>query len=142
MGCRPDNIKACLEDLSAEFQHLDNHELTETIFLIFPDHFAGFNEFLAVAEDADQFLVKENYEGIYQLASFHPLYLFEGSPVDDAANYTNRSPFPMLHILREDSITKVLKGFDHPENIPDNNIDFTRKKGLKYMELLLAACMG
>ena len=98
-------------------------------------------QYLDLVDKGERLLVKENYEGIYQLASFHPLYLFAGSNENDAANYTNRSPYPMLHILREDSITKALENFDDPDSIPEKNIDFAKTKGLEYMKMLAASCI-
>ena len=71
---------------------------------------------------------KEGYEGVYQLASFHPLYRFKNAPAEDAANYTNRSIYPMLHLLREESIEEALRHYPDPENIPEKNIHFTRTK--------------
>ncbi|HEV7782749.1 MAG TPA: DUF1415 family protein, partial [Chitinophagaceae bacterium] len=85
---------------------------------------------------------KQNgYEGIYQLASFHPLYLFANSSPTDAANYTNRSVYPMLHLLREESIDKALAHYSDPENIPERNINFAHEKGLTYMKMLRDACL-
>ena len=137
----PGDLKTCLTTLSAEFKYLDENEAVETTFIIFPNDHADFPGYLDMTERAEDFLAKENYEGIYQLASFHPQYCFAGSSDDDAANYTNRSPYPMLHILREDSITKALESFTNPESIPETNIDFARKKGLHYMQMLRASCM-
>ena len=85
-------------------------------------------------------MVKQGYEGVYQLASFHPQYRFADSPIDDASNYTNRSPYPMLHILREASIEKALLNYPDPENIPERNIKLTRELGLEQMKKLLFEC--
>jgi hypothetical protein len=90
---------------------------------------------------AEKLLFDKGYEGVYQVASFHPLYQFEGAQLDDAANYTNRSAYPMLHLLREISIDKALENFKSPENIPDSNINFAREKGLVYMKLLRDSCL-
>jgi hypothetical protein len=131
----------CMELLRSEFEYLDTHEETETSFIIFPETFAILDDYLDLAEQADD-LADEDYEGVYQVASFHPLYQFGGAPANDAANYTNRSIFPMLHILREESITNALKLFPNPDKIPDDNIAYARAKGLNYMKLLRASCMG
>lgn len=135
------NNKNTLEALSREFDFLNDNEATETSFIILPYRFTNFNDYLDLTEKAERFTYKESYEGIYQVASFHPQYLFAGAPENDAANYTNRSPYPMLHILREDSITKALEHFKNPGSIPDNNIDFAREKGLAFMQQLLASCI-
>ncbi|MEI9908733.1 MAG: DUF1415 family protein [Bacteroidota bacterium] len=62
---------------------------------------------------------QKGYEGIYQVASFHPLYRFADAPGNDAANYTNRSVYPMLHLLREESIERALKKYTEPGQIPE-----------------------
>ncbi len=85
---------------------------------------------------SEKILKQKGYEGIYQVASFHPLYLFEGSVENDPANYTNRSVYPMLHLLREESIDKALENYKDPESIPERNILFAREKGLAYMKTL------
>ena len=120
---------------------LDGDGERETSFLLFANDFASFTEYLQLVKNAEQLLVQLNYEGIYQLASFHPDYCFAGSDENDPANYTNRSPYPMLHILREESITKALENFPDPESIPENNVQYARQKGLRYMQLLRAGCL-
>jgi hypothetical protein len=91
---------------------------------------------------AEALLIESDYEGIYQVASFHPDYQFAGTLMADAANYTNRSIFPMLHLLRESSVDKALEHYADPEGIPDRNIDFAREKGPAYMKMLRDACMS
>ena len=135
------SIKDMLTTLVTECIYLDNSEDTETTIIVLPNHFPDFNNYLNLIDKAEHLILEEDYEGIYQLASFHPLYCFEGAPKDDAANYTNRSPFPMLQILREESITKALENFPDPDSIPEKNIEYARKKGLVYMEVLRAKCM-
>jgi uncharacterized protein len=135
------DTETCLESLLTEAARLDNDVNIETIFLIFPNTFQQFDNYLNMVSVAEKLLKQKGYEGIYQLASFHPLYLFADSLETDAANYTNRSIFPMLHLLRETSIDKVLEHYNHPEKIPDNNIQFARKKGLTYMKMLRDTCV-
>lgn len=132
--------KDALSLTSQLFGLLDEDPKTETAFLIFTEGFKSFDDYLSLVKKADRLLVKEDYEGIYQVASFHPEYCFQGAAEDDAANYTNRSPYPMLHFLREESVEKALKFFTHPETIPENNVTFAREKGLPYMQMLLSAC--
>ena len=136
-----ENTKRVLTALIAECVFLDENDDTETTIIILPNSFSDFNDYLDLTDKAERLIAQENYEGVYQLASFHPVYRFEGAPKDDAANYTNRSPYPMLQILREDSITKALENFPDPDSIPEKNIDYARKKGLVYMEVLRAKCM-
>ena len=85
-------------------------------------------------------LEARRYEGIYQLASFHPIYCFNDAASDDPANYTNRSPYPMLHLLREASIEASLKNIDDPEAIPLNNVARARSIGLEALEKQLESC--
>lgn len=130
----------CLESFLLELSRLDKDETIETSFLIFPDAFKNFDEYLNMVSVAEKLLTQYDYDGIYQLASFHPLYKFAGAPADDAANYTNRSVYPMLHLLRESSIDKALEHFTDAEGIPGRNIDFAREKGTVYMKMLREAC--
>jgi hypothetical protein len=123
-----------------EITRLDNEEAIETIFLIYPNSFKKFDDYLDMVTLAEDALEENGYEGIYQLASFHPQYLFANSPEKDAANYTNRSVYPMLHLLRETSIDKALEHYKNPEEIPNRNINFAREKGLTYMKMLRDAC--
>ncbi len=136
------DFKTALTALANEFEFLNNNENIETTFIIFSEGFSDFLQYLDLVDKGERLLTKEDYEGVYQLASFHPQYLFVGSDENDAANYTNRSPYPMLHILREDSITKALGNFDDPDSIPEKNIDFAKTKGLEYMKMLAASCVS
>jgi uncharacterized protein len=136
------NTKGVLEKLMQEIYHLDEDEDIETTFIILPENFGDFNAYLDVVQVAEELMEEEDYDGIYQLASFHPQYCFAGEAINDAANYTNRSPYPMLHILREDSITNALENFPDPESIPEKNIAFARGKGLAYMQDLLNRSLG
>ena len=130
-----------LKSMLDEFHFLDETTEIETTLLIFPDHFTDFTSYLALVSAAEKLLSKQGYDGIYQVASFHPDYCFAGADQDDPANYTNRSPYPMLHIIREESITNALKHYKDPEGIPGRNVEYAREKGLAYMQLLRAACM-
>ena len=136
------DIKLCLQVFIKECQQLDDDALIETTMIIFPNSFQQFDDYLDLVSLAESLLEKEGYEGIYQVASFHPQYLFAGAPLNDAANYSNRSLYPMLHILREDSIEKALKKYPNPEQIPDRNINFAREKGVVYMKMLRDSCFG
>ncbi len=126
----------CLHSFVYELERLDNNDRIETSFLIFPNKFEKFDDYLDLVSLTEELMKRKGYEGIYQVASFHPLYLFAGSDENDAANYTNRSIYPMLQLLREESIDKALKHYQYPEGIPDRNIHFTREKGLIYMKTL------
>ena len=94
----------------------------DTTLLIHPGvlrNFLEFNEFLAVAEDAVE---QEGLTGILQVASFHPRFQFAGTAADDIGNATNRSPYPTLHLLREESVDKAVAAFPLAEMIYEKNI--------------------
>lgn len=130
----------CLLHLVDECDRLETDPGIETTLLIYADAFAEFDDYLDFLEIAESLLIEQGYEGTFQLASFHPDYCFQGSDPDDAANYTNRSPYPMLHLLRESSIEQAVAAHPDPENIPQHNIELTRKLGLAKMQALLSAC--
>lgn len=134
-----------LEQIIIQCAVLDNAANIETSLLIFPAGLSAFEDYLDFLEIATALLEIQEYEGIYQLASFHPKYCFANTipdhpNLDDPSNYTNRSPYPMVHILREASIETVLKKYPNPEKIPENNIQLTRGLGLKAVQKLLADC--
>ncbi len=130
-----------LASLAGELQFLDEHHEVETTLIIIPDQFTDFTSYLSLVDAAEKSSTRLGYDGIYQIASFHPEYIFADAASDDPANYTNRSIYPMLHLLREDSITKALKHYTNPEGIPETNVHYAREKGLVYMEMLRAACI-
>lgn len=134
--------KQTLEAVMHQFMFLDDHPETATSLLILPNSFAKFDDYLDLLELTEKLLKKEKYEGIYQLASFHPAYLFAGSKEQDPANYTNRSPYPMLHFLREESITEAVEKHPDIDSVPARNIAFANEKGLIYMQQLLASCLN
>ena len=92
-----DDTEQHLEALIVEAEHLDNHPTSETSLLIFSDGYQDFDDFLDLIAIADDLMIEQGYEGVYQLASFHPDYCFADSQPDDAANYTNRSTYQMMH---------------------------------------------
>ncbi|MBC7774402.1 MAG: DUF1415 domain-containing protein [Phycisphaerae bacterium] len=135
------SLETALEAVVEELRHLDRTEDIETTLIIFPNHFADFEDYLDLAGLAEDLSIEQGYEGVYQIASFHPEYCFAGADENDPANYTNRSPYPMLHLLREDSISKAVDHYIDPEGIPERNIAFAQGKGLQYMQGLRAACL-
>ncbi len=133
-----------LQDLLIELRRLAStpSEELETTLLIHPwvlKDFLLYNDFLDVV---DALLLERNYEGVFQVASLHPDYQFAESEYDDAANYTNRSPFPMLHLLREESLTRVLEKYPEPERIPERNIEIMNQLGRDALQRMLLACSG
>ena len=123
--------EALLQDLGLALQSLlaTPAEATDTLLLIHPwvlQDFLDFNDFLAIA---DALLEDSGLAGVLQIASFHPDYRFGGVAEDDITNYTNRSPFPMLHLLREASLDKALAAMPDSDQIVERNLDTLRKLG-------------
>lgn len=135
-----DKLSDALQSFLLECKRLDEEPAIETTLLIFPQSFQRFPDYLKLVKAAEGLVKKNGYEGVYQIASFHPDYFFAGAPMDDAANFTNRSIYPMLHILREASIEKVLERYPEPERIPEANMRFAREKGVTYMKMLRDSC--
>ncbi|GAD80044.1 DUF1415 domain-containing protein [Vibrio ezurae] len=120
-----DNEEQLLEFILQEFMHLqstDVEELETTLVTIpnFLDDFMDYNLFL---DWVDALIKQQDYEGEFQIATFHPDYCFAGTHPDDDENLTNRSPYPVIHLIREASMERVLKHYPDPEAIPDNNIE-------------------
>ena len=129
-----------LEDLVRELQFLAAADpaKVETTLLIHPHVLADFldyNDFLDVADAAIEAL---GLAGVLQIASFHPDYQFEGTGHDDVANLTNRSPHPMLHLLREDSIARAVAAFPDAAAIYERNIDTLRRLGVNGWHQLMS----
>ncbi len=113
-----------LEFILLELRELDSKtpEELETTLVVAQDMLADFMDYNFFLDWVDALLKQEDYEGIYQVASFHPNYCFGGTAPEDAENLTNRSPYPTIHLIREESMERVLKHYPNPEAIPDNNI--------------------
>lgn len=134
------NIEACLEALILACEQLDECSAIETSLLILPYGFSDFEQYLDLLDYADRLLEAQNYEGIYQVASFHPDYCFDDTSPDDPANYTNRSPYPMIHLLREDSIEAALENISDPDAIPETNIKTAKRLGIEALKRQLENC--
>ena len=126
-----------LQELAVCFSILENKVEVETILLIFPESYRSFDDYLELLYLANLLLDDLNFSGIYQLASFHPEYHFEGSEINDASNFSNRSPYPMLHILRENSVERAIKSYNHIERIPQNNVKNLQAIGFDVMQQTL-----
>jgi hypothetical protein len=135
--CAAKKISAALEALAKQFEKLEQQPEVETTLLIFTDGFKSFESYLDLLDYANDLLIELGYEGIFQLASFHPDYYFEGEGFDAASNYTNRSPLPTIHLIREASMEKVLSVYKNPEQIPENNITLADAKGADFFKLAL-----
>lgn len=130
-----------LDELAHELALLNVDEAVETTLLIHPQVLQDFYHYNDFLEAADELLVDMNLEGVYQVASFHPDYQFGGTEPDDVENYTNRSPYPMLHLLRENSLSEAIDNYPEVDLIPERNIDCMNEQGLEKMQTLLNACL-
>lgn len=138
--CTDNTRITALENFMSECFRLDAQAEIETSFLIYSNNFKNFSSFLELVDLANNLLVTQDYEGVYQIASFHPDYCFAETSQDDASNFTNRSPFPMIHLLREASLTLALKNYPAAELIPLRNIEKSRELGNTAFHELLDKC--
>ena len=130
-----------LIDLRRELQRLNRDAKIETTLLIHPGaliDFADYNQFLS---DADELIRQMKLEGVYQIASFHPDYCFSGCADSDAENFTNRSPYPMLHLLREQSLERAISSYVGVEKIPQRNIEKMNAMGTARLRQMLQSCI-
>lgn len=118
------NTESLLLDLQDELTLLDQKspEEIETTLLIIPKMLSDFQDYNQFLDYADQLLIEYEWEGIFQIASFHPNYCFANTEPDSVENLTNRSPYPILHILRENSIERAIEGIAAPNEIYERNI--------------------
>ncbi len=131
-----DTARAALIQEIAEFAQLPAEEVETGLFIV-RQGLEDFSEYLLVLEDTQLALQGSGMDDMLQLASFHPDYCFEGLDADDPANYTNRSPFPMFHLIRQDGLAAALESWPDPASIPRRNIALLREMGLDAIHKLL-----
>lgn len=132
-----EELKVALETLAST-----SKEQTETTLLIHPfvlEDFIDYNDFLDIA---DQLLIDLNLDGVFQVASFHPQYQFAGTEFEAAENYTNRSPYPMLHLIREESLSEAIEKYSDVDAIPERNIQVMNELGSEYLQNLFISCQA
>ncbi len=134
------DLASVLQQLADEIAYLEHHSNTETTLFILPTGLEQFDDFLDLIDLGDQLIDDLGYRSIYQIAHFHPDYCFDGVEPDDASNFTNRSPWPTLHLLRESSLQKAIEAYGDTSVIPDENIKLARKLGFAKMQALLNQC--
>ncbi|HDR8938617.1 TPA: DUF1415 domain-containing protein [Burkholderia vietnamiensis] len=124
-------LEDALADLETELRALEaaDPQRIDTTLLIFPRVFADFVDYNDALFFADRLVQQLRLGGVLQIASFHPAYRFEGSEADDIENYTNRAPYPMLHLLREDSIARAVDAFPDASAIYEKNQQTLRRLG-------------
>ena len=125
-----------LQALEAELELLSKNVAIETTLLIHPQVLADFEDYNQFLDLADGLLEQMQLDGVFQIASFHPDYQFTDSHPDDAENYTNRSPHPILHILREESLTRAIEHTADIDQISIGNIQKMNELGTERLKLL------
>lgn len=125
------DLEGVLTDLEAELRALAqaDPERIDTTLVIFPHALADFVEFNDCRLFAERLLAQLRLEGVLQIASFHPHYRFEGSEPDDIENFTNRAPYPILHVLRESSVERAVTAFPDAADIYEHNQETLRRLG-------------
>jgi uncharacterized protein len=126
-----DNSAGLLSELRHELEVLVHADpaVIETTLLIHPRAMTDFIDYHLFLKDADAAVARLGHEGVIQVASFHPDYEFAGSARDDIENCTNRSPYPMLHLLREASVDRAVAAFPDAAEIYERNIETLRRLG-------------
>ncbi|MFK7802014.1 MAG: DUF1415 domain-containing protein [Anaerolineae bacterium] len=131
-----------LISLQSELNRLNSQPGIETTLVIHPfvlQKFETFNQFLDLA---DVLVEQMGLEGVFQIASFHPDYQFHGTNPNDAENFINRSPYPILHILREESVARAVAEYPDADLIPQRNIERVNNMGRAKLEAQLQACFS
>lgn len=127
--CDETDANLLTQCLANELNILENHPEVETTLIIHPRVLQSFDEYLDYLAYVDELLDECGYEGVFQVAGFHPNYQFDGVVPHDPANHTNRSPFPMLHLLREASVERAIESHSDIDSVPERNIELLRQLG-------------
>ena len=132
-------VEALVEELAEELVLLRDTpaEQIDTTLIMHPDVLTDFLDYNDFLDNADAAIEALDLQGILQVASFHPQYQFEGVAPDDVSNYTNRAPYPTLHLLREDSVERAVAAFPDPDVIVQRNIETLDKLGIEGWTRLL-----
>ena len=133
----PEQLLMRLQD---ELELLERNSDIETTVLVHPQILQKFDDYNQFLELGDGLIKQLGFEGVFQIASFHPNYQFAGTETNDPENYTNRSPYPLLHILREASLSVAIDSYPDVDQIPDRNIALMNEMGQTKMQALLEAC--
>ncbi len=127
-----DTMLGVLENMAAAWESLRSDSGIETSIIIYPNASNDFEEFLDWYYACDQLLEDTNLRNTFQLVAFHPHFVFDNAEMDDSANYSNRSPYPMIHILREASVSKAVDNHPDVDSIPTRNMEHLRKRDSKF----------
>ena len=135
--CEDEDETNLLFSLSQELEFVFANDDIETSLIILSNVLQDFNDYNQFLDLADALIAKMDFEGEFQIASFHPAYQFADTDFDDVENYTNRSPYPILHILREASLEKAIDSYPKVDDIPEKNIALLKAMGLEKIKAVL-----
>lgn len=132
--------RALLEQLGEELALLRDsaEDSIDTTLLVHPQVLTDFLDYNDFLDTADALIEAMDLDGVLQVASFHPAYQFADSAADDAANLTNRAPYPILHLLREASIDRAVTAYPDPDAIIERNIATMQALGVEGFGKLLS----
>lgn len=132
-------LEAMVTHFARELELLDGDKSIETSLIIYEQGAGDFFDYLDLLDLAQGWIDDQDLQGIYQLASFHPAYIFAGTDESDASNYTNRAPYPVIHILREESLEKAIASHPDTNQIPERNIALMHEQDVNYWRQFFAA---
>ncbi len=129
--CRAETVPDILDTLRDELQRLidTDPQVIDTTLIILPDALADFHAFTHALADAERVLKRQRLRGVVQIASFHPDFTFADAQPDDVENLTNRAPYPILHLLREDSVGRAVDALPDADRITERNQERLREMG-------------
>lgn len=132
-------IESITQLLVDELERLANDSSIETTLLIHPLFATDFDAYLDYLNGVDELIDRLEYSGVFQVAGFHPDYQFEGVAEIDPANHTNRSPYPMMHLLREASVAWAVETHPDIDSVPQRNVELLREMGVAKIKALIAS---
>jgi hypothetical protein len=123
--CEANDFDSAIREALAEISNLleSNPQELSTTLIVFTNALSTFEEFLEASDTLDELLLESNAAQLFQLATFHPLYQFDGEPKDSLSHYTNRSPLPMFHLLRVEEVSHAIEAYPDTLEIPKKNIE-------------------
>ena len=133
-----DDIESITQLLVEELERLVNDKSIETTLLIHPNFTKDFDAYLDYLAGVDELIDALGYSGVFQVAGFHPDYQFDGVAEIDPANHTNRSPYPMMHLLREASVAWAVETHPDIDSVPERNVELLREMGEKGIKELIS----
>lgn len=131
------DVATVLASLASQFQTINSTSEQATVLFILPNGFDVFEDYLDLVDLGNALITDLDFEGLLQIATFHPKYQFHDSEIDDAANFTNRSPYPMLHLLQEAAVEQAVEKHPDIDGIPQRNIDLLRNMSASKLQALI-----